>query len=150
MKIVDRDVAVRGTVRKRPFKLIKVDSDGAQTEAELLENTGFKVYLISSLKGVQDGTIQPDENGNYSPEQFRGYDFAEETTALDYSEDSNGVPMEEIFTDSKGYAQSKELAYGKYVVIESTVPENYSPIDPFIVTINEDSREPQQWRGFFY
>ena len=56
--------------------------------------------------------------------------------------------MEEIFTDSKGYAQSKELAYGKYVVIESTVPENYSPIDPFIVTINEDSREPQQWRVF--
>lgn len=148
VKIVHRDVTVHETVKKQPFQLIKVGSDGEQTEADLLESAGFKIYLISSLKGVQDGTIQPDENGNYSPEQFRGYDFAEETTALDYSEDSNGVPMEEIFTDSKGYAQSKELAYGKYVVIESTVPENYSPIDPFIVTINEDSREPQQWRVF--
>lgn len=148
VKIVHRDVTVHETVKKQAFQLIKVGSDGEQTEADLLESAGFKIYLISSLKGVQDGTIQPDKNGNYSPEQFRDYDFSEETTALDYSEDSNGVPMEEIFTDSKGYAQSKELAYGKYVVIESTVPENYNPIDPFIVTINEDSREPQQWRVF--
>lgn len=148
VKIVHRDVTVHETVKKQAFQLIKVGSDGEQTEADLLEKAGFKIYLISSLKGVQDGTIKPDENGNYSPEQFRDYDFTDETTALDYSEDSNGVPMEELFTDNKGYAQSKELAYGQYVVIESTVPENYNPIDPFIVTINEDSREPQQWRVF--
>ena len=148
VKIVHRDVTVHETVKKQAFQLIKVGSDGEQTEADLLEKAGFKIYLISSLKGVQDGTIKPDENGNYSPEQFRDYDFTDETTALDYSEDSSGVPMEELFTDNKGYAQSKELAYGQYVVIESTVPENYTPIDPFIVTINEDSREPQQWRVF--
>lgn len=56
--------------------------------------------------------------------------------------------MPELFTDEKGYAVSNELAYGKYVVIESTTPENYNRIDPFIVTINEDKREPQQWRVF--
>lgn len=148
VKIVHRDVTVKETVKKQAFQLIKVGSDGEQTEADLLEKAGFKVYLISSLKGVKDGSIKPNEQGKYSPEQFRDYDFSDESTAIDYSEDSNGENMPEIFTDEKGYAKSRELAYGTYVVVESTVPENYAPIDPFIVTINEDSREPQQWRVF--
>ena len=148
VKIVHREVTVNETVKKQPFQLIKVGSDGEQTEADLLKGAGFKIYLIRSLKGVKAGDIKPDGNGNYSPEQFRGYDFSEETTALDYSEDSKGIPMPELFTDEKGYAVSNELAYGKYVVIESTTPENYNRIDPFIVTINEDKREPQQWRVF--
>ncbi|MDD3362688.1 MAG: SpaA isopeptide-forming pilin-related protein [Hespellia sp.] len=148
VKIVHRDVTVHEIVKKQAFQMIKVGSDGEQTEADLLEKAGFKIYLISSLKGVKEGTIKPDANGNYLPEQFRTYDFTEDTTALDYSEDSNGIPMPELFTDSKGYAVSRELAYGKYVVIESTVPANYNPIDPFIVNINEDSRKPQQWRVF--
>ena len=148
VKIVHREVTVNETVKKQPFQLIKVGSDGEQTEADLLKGAGFKIYLIRSLKGVKAGDIKPDGNGNYSPEQFRGYDFSKETTALDYSEDSKGIPMPELFTDEKGYAVSNELAYGKYVVIESTTPENYNRIDPFIVTINEDKREPQQWRVF--
>lgn len=148
VKIVHRDVTVRELVKKQAFELIKVGSDGEQTEADLLKGAGFKIYLISELKGIKDGSIKPDAQGNYSPEQFRSYDFSGENTAMDYSEDSNGERMPEIFTDEKGYAKSRELAYGKYVVIESTVPDNYKPIDPFLVTINEDNREPQQWRVF--
>lgn len=148
VSIVHRDVTVNETVKKQPFQLIKVGSDGEQTEADLLQKAGFKVYLISSLKGVQDGSIKPDANGNYSPVQFKDYDFTNETTALDYSENNEGVPMEELFTDEKGHAVSKELAYGKYVVVETTVPADYVAIDPFIVTINDDSSEPQQWRVF--
>lgn len=148
VKIVHRDVTVHETVKKQAFELIKVGSDGEQTEAELLEGAGFKVYHIQSLKGVKDGSIKPNEQGKFSPEQFRDYDFSKETTAMDYSEDSHGKPMPEFFTDKKGYAVSRELAYGTYVVIESTVPKNFNRIDPFIVTINEDNREPQQWRVF--
>lgn len=148
VKIVHRDVTVQETVKKQPFQLIKVGSDGEQTEADLLEKAGFKVYLISSLKGVKNGTIKPNDQGKFNPEQFRNYDFSEEATAIDYSENSNGENMPEIFTDEKGYAISRELAFGTYVVVESTVPENYNRIDPFIVTINDDNREPQQWRVF--
>ena len=147
VKIVHRDVTVQETVKKQPFQMIKVGSDKEQTEATLLQ-AGFKIYLISSLKGVKNGTIKPDDNGNYTPEQFRTYDFSEDTTALDYSVDSHGTPIPELFTDEKGNAISPDLAYGKYVVIETTTPEDYSPIDPFIVSINEDNREPQQWRVF--
>lgn len=148
VKIVHREVEVSETVKKQSFQLIKTGQDGEQTEADLLQGAGFKVYLISSLEGIKDGSIKPDDSGSYSAEQFRTYDFTDETTALDYSGNNEGVPMPEFFTDENGYARSGELAYGEYIVIESTVPENYSPIDPFIVTIHEDSREPQQWRIF--
>lgn len=53
-----------------------------------------------------------------------------------------------MFTDKKGYLCSPELPYGKYVCIESTIPENVEGIQPFLVTIDEDSREPQTWRVF--
>ena len=38
--------------------------------------------------------------------------------------------------------------YGLYVVEESTVPENLKAIDPFLVKVDEDSREPMVWRIF--
>ena len=43
---------------------------------------------------------------------------------------------------------SPELPYGLYVVEESTVPENLKAIDPFLVKVDEDSREPMVWRVF--
>ena len=65
---------------------------------------------------------------------------------MDYSRRQEGERIGEIYSDREGNVTSPELAYGKYVVIESTVPENMEPIDPFIVTIEEDSRTPQTQR----
>ena len=62
--------------------------------------------------------------------------------------DGKAVPVPELITDKKGYALSPELAYGLYVVEESTVPENLKAIDPFLVKVDEDSREPMVWRIF--
>ena len=58
------------------------------------------------------------------------------------------VPVPELITDTKGYAVSPELPYGSYVVVESTTPENLKTIDPFVVNVENDSREPMQWRVF--
>ena len=41
---------------------------------------------------------------------------------------------------------SPELPFGEYVVIETTVPDGYIQADPFIVTIDDDSREAQPCR----
>ena len=51
-----------------------------------------------------------------------------------------------LTSDEKGYACSKELPYGRYIVKETRVPENYYPVDDFFIDIDEDSREPQTWR----
>jgi len=51
-----------------------------------------------------------------------------------------------LTTDDKGYALSKELPYGVYLVKETKVPKDLYKTDDFTVTIEGDSREPQTWR----
>lgn len=145
--IVHRNVTVKETVKKQAFELIKISEDGNQTETELLEGAGFKVFLIQDLKGVKDGSLKPSEGNAFKAEDFIGYDYSEDETAH-YYENGKKVSVEELFTDKKGFVRSPELPYGKYVVFESTTPENLQTINPFLVTITEDSREPQPWRIF--
>lgn len=53
IQIVHRDITVKETVKKQAFQLIKISEDGEQTETELVEGAGFKVFLISELSGVR-------------------------------------------------------------------------------------------------
>ncbi|MBM6801850.1 hypothetical protein H6B07_04045 [Mediterraneibacter glycyrrhizinilyticus] len=147
VEIVRRDVTVTETVKKQAFQLIKISEDGDQTETDLLEGVGFKVYLISALSGVKDGTLKPSNGTAYTAEDFIGYDFSGEECAS-YYENGEKIVTEEMFSDKNGYVLSPELPYGDYVVVESTVPEDMNGINPFLVTIDEDSREPQPWRVF--
>lgn len=147
VEIVQKNVTVLETIKKQAFQLIKISDDGSQTETELLEGAGFKVYLISELSKVKDGTLKPDNGTEFVPQDFIGYDFSKEETAS-YYQNGEKIQTEEMFTDKKGYLCSPELPYGKYVCIESTIPENMEEIQPFLVTIDEDSREPQVWRVF--
>ncbi len=141
-----REATVIEQIKKQAFNITKVSSNSSTTELRPLQNAGFKIFLIKDLEGVKNGTIKPSNNGRYTEEDFIGYDFSGEQTALDYSRTPEGERIGEIFTNAKGDATSPELAYGKYVVIESTVPEDMYPVDPFIVSIEEDSRIPQKQR----
>lgn len=51
-----------------------------------------------------------------------------------------------LVTDDKGYAVSKELPFGKYLVKETKVPKDLHKTEDFVVDITEDSRVPQAWR----
>lgn len=51
-----------------------------------------------------------------------------------------------LTTDEKGYARSKELPYGIYLVKETKVPSELYKTEDFEVVVTEDSREPQVWR----
>lgn len=145
--IVHRNVTVKEKVEKQAFELIKISEDGEQTETDLIEGAGFQVYLVSQLKGVKDGSLKPSNGSSFTPEDFVGYDYSQDETAS-YYENGKKIFVEELFTDKKGYLCSPELPYGKYVVFESTTPENLQTVKPFLVTIDKDSREPQPWRIF--
>ncbi len=43
---VTRDLTVQEQVKKQAFQLIKISEDGDQTETDLVEGAGFKVYLV--------------------------------------------------------------------------------------------------------
>lgn len=147
IEIVHRNVVVKEKVKKQAFELIKISEDGDQTETDVIKGAGFKIYLISELKGVKDGSLKPSSGTEFSAEDFIGYDYSKEETAH-YYENGKKVSVEEMFTDEKGYLKSPELPYGKYVVFESTTPDKLQTINPFLVTIKEDSRDPQPWRIF--
>jgi len=140
--------AIKDQVIKQAFELIKISTDGSTGEVELLENAGFSIYLISDLSAVKDGALTPSNGSTWTAADFASYDFSNETTAIDYSSNSAGTTIPELFTDSKGYLLSPELAYGSYVIVETTTPADTLTIQPFLVTVSEDSRTPQTWRVF--
>lgn len=136
----EQRVISKETIKKQSFQLTKLSLTDESTMADPLEGAGFKIYLIKELSKVKDGTIVPDANGNYNPEEFRTIDFTKEQTALSFTNNANGERIPELFSNEDGILVSPELAYGKYVIVESTTPSNVKTIHPFIVEIQEDSR----------
>ena len=101
------------TVKKQPFEIIKVSTDGDDTETDYVEGAEFTVKLQSEIDKV-------------------GWDVAK--------------VYDTLVTDEKGYACSKELPYGTYLVKETKVPHNLYKTDDFTVEVTEDSRTPQRYR----
>lgn len=124
-KVIEQTAISNEQVIKQPFQVIKAANNG-KTDADLLEGAGFTAYLKSSLKVNEDGS----------------YDFSSADPVV-LTEDGST----EMFTDEKGYACSIPLPYGTYVVRETTTPQNFKPVDDFIVEISENHPdEPQVWR----
>ena len=123
--VVEVSVAVKETVMKQPFEIIKAANNG-KTDADLIEGAGFTAWLVSSLSVNADGS----------------YDY---TSAEPVAIGADGET--EIFTDARGHAVTAPLPYGTYIVRETTTPKNYAPVDDFIVTISENLPDtPQVWR----
>lgn len=104
---------VTETVKKQPFEIIKVSTDGDNNEMEKIAGAEFTVKLKSDIA-------------------VDGWDAAK--------------TYDVFTTDDKGYARSKELPYGTYLVKETKVPSELYKTDDFEVVVTEDSREPQVWK----
>jgi len=117
---IRQNIVVSDDVKKQAFQLIKY-YEGRNDEEIYLEGAGFSAWLISDLS--------TDENGEYIVEGCEPYPIGKD----------GGI---EIFTDKNGYACSKEIPYGTYLVRETTVPEGFLPIEDIIITISEDSDIP--------
>ncbi|WP_343082716.1 SpaA isopeptide-forming pilin-related protein [Blautia producta] len=145
--VVAKTVTVYEQVQKQAFQIIKVSEDGSQTETDLVKGAEFTVYLISELSKVKNGSLKPSNGSSYIAEDFTAYDFTGEKPAVTY-ENGKAVNVPVLVTDAKGYAKSVELPYGSYICVETKTPANLKQVNPFLVTVDQDSREPQQWRIF--
>ena len=172
VEIVTGQTIVDEQVKKRAFQLQKLEGESLDEQYELA-GAGFEVYLISDL-GI-DVTDKSDEvllreiMEKY-PDYENGLD--DDARAKLYENDSNEISkynaiqaavggsglteigtnryqLNEIFTNSAGRLTSPELPYGTYVVVETTVPKNtLIDIKPFIVRVEEDSRDVMYQRYF--
>lgn len=123
VKIVTKKLTVKERVKSQAFQIIKVSSD-ENGEAELLKGVEF---TIKSQKDI-------DKYGSWE----------KAPVALN----ANGETAAVLVTDSKGYAISDKMPFGRYVVRETKVPDDKYKVPDFTVQITEDSNEPQTWRVF--
>lgn len=115
-------------VKKQAFQIIKVSSDGeSNNNVDTLAGAEFTYILKEYVDehGSFDKALKEIKAGN---------------TTIKSSEWGTMV------TDKKGYAISKELPYGTYIVSETVVPDEHFKADDFTVTVSEDDRDPQTWR----
>lgn len=83
------------------------------------------------------GSLPQDQN-SYHP-----YNINEEMVK-NYASSTQGSYIGELKSNGDGYIRSPELAYGEYIVIETTVPKNLETAKPFYINVQNDSRAVQK------
>lgn len=111
-------------------------------------NLSVKRNVVETVKKQAFEIIKVSTDGSDAETDY--VEGAEFTVKLQSEIDEKGwdaaATYDVLATDKNGYACSKELPYGTYLVKETKVPEDLYKTDDFQVVINEDSREPQEWR----
>lgn len=132
---VTKDTYILNDEQAKVSELLKgkQNSDGTYFLTDLIEYY-YGIYYTEDSKDTLPG----------NEEVYHPYNLENEQLVLDYSNTELGTHIEEIMTDNKGYLKSPELAYGEYIVIETSVPREQQVASSFIVKIEEDNREAQQ------
>ena len=113
----------------------KANKNGTYKIGDLV-NYYYKIqYIEETMKLLGQGK-----------EAYYPYDLKGETRVKDYSNSQEGETTPEIISNNSGYVKSPKLAYGEYIVIETSVPHNKEAIVPFTITIETNDNEAQSLR----
>lgn len=129
---IENERTIPNSPMKQPFELTKIaaDIDGEHP----LAGAGFTACRTDALTEVP-AEYQPAEGEVIVSDDSGKFYIWDETKAVILTEDGKT----EMFTDEEGYARSIPLEYGTYIVKETTVPEDYLPVEEFTVHITENS-----------
>lgn len=121
VQVVTKKQTVKERVKAQAFSIIKI-SDNGSGEADKLAGVEFTVKAKKDIEAYGSWEKAP------------------------VAKNAQGKTAAILVTDKNGYALSEELPYGQYVVRETKVPDDHYKVPDFIVTVSEDSRNPQAWR----
>ena len=133
---VENARTIPNTKKSQPFELIKL-AEGKNNSTYPLANAGFSACPVNSLTLVADDYKAADGEIIVKDDTGKAYIWDAKKAVMLTADGST-----ELFTDENGYAKSVPLAYGKYIVRETTVPKNFHPVEAFTVNITENSDEP--------
>ncbi len=112
-----------------------------------------------------ESIIAAYKNANYDNDNPK-YDFSGEVTATTFEKDASDITgynatlengtngtgegwiatgntneyrLGEVFTNADGILRVNNLTYGQYLVVETTTPADVFTVDPFIVTVDDNS-----------
>ena len=81
-----------------------------------------------------------------SEHAYHPYNLNGEKLVINYANSQEGTEITEIITGADGYLKTPELAYGEYILIETSVPHNKEAAKPVLIKITGDSRSSQSLR----
>ena len=121
--------------KRDPYITVKQQEDGNYKLMDLIDY----YYKRDYKEGEEEE--QPSENGVYHPYKLEG-----EEKVKNYENGEEGQEIEELKTGKDGKVRSPKLAYGEYIILETSVPVEKQTARPFIVTIEENKEEAQKIR----
>ena len=99
------------------------------TVVETVKKQAFEIIKVST------------DGASIETDYVKGAEFTVKLQSdIDKNEWDNAKTHDVLVTDEKGYALSKELPYGTYLVKETKVPKDLYKTKDFTVTVTEDSR----------
>lgn len=149
-RIKDLSIVKEGKITRKTKTTYYLNDETAKNDERLegKENSDG-TYNIEDLIEYYYAIYYTEENKDTLPgndKVYHPYTLSEEKYVIDYSESPEGKEITERVTDENGYLVSPELAYGEYIIIETSVPRAQEAAKSFVIKVEEDSREPQKLR----
>ena len=167
MSHTDRDVWI--ALQNAGFTIYQISALSIVTDGKVTKNQDG-TYTLNDEQAKKDTLITDKEkdNGTYEIEDLVEYYYKIKNTGedkdqipqdehsyfmyqgmdnakvKDYKTTPLGITIEEIKSNTEGYIGSPELAYGEYIIIETSTPKNLEIAKPFFIEVKEDNREFQQ------
>lgn len=121
--------------KKDPALTQKANTDGTY-QIEVLIDYYYRISLRE--ENIEE---LPGNETVYNP-----YRLTKEKYVMNYEKTPQGEAISELITDENGYIETPRLAYGEYIVVETSVPREQQIAQPFSVQIEEDNNVAQKLR----
>lgn len=145
--IKDLNIVKSGKISKNTDGSYTLNDEIAKKDERITKKANSKGnYKIGDLVDYYYKILYTEENMKQLPQgekAYYPYDLTGEERVKNYADSQEGQEVPELITGSNGYLKSPELAYGEYIVIETSVPHNKEAVVPFTITVETDSREAQ-------
>ncbi len=146
-QIKDLSIVKTGKITKNEDGTYTLNDEVAKQEEGLTNKANIDgSYNIGVLVDYYYKINYKEENMKQLPQSenaYHPYNLSKEEKVKNYGNKAEGEEIEEIISNAGGYLKSPELAYGEYIVIETSVPHNKEAVTPITIKVNIDSRELQ-------
>lgn len=151
--VIKRTVTSKERVKKQKIRCFKLTGDNKETDLEWMEGAGFSIYSVEEVEkkeGLEAGTytgLDDEELVQTIIDTYRDKDSLDYSpmkrfpTALVYSEGGKAKRIPELYSDESGILETAPLPYGRYLLVETTMPKGKAAAAPKIITVDSDAKD---------
>ena len=122
-------------VKKQSLSFYKVTGSDKESSYEAVEGAKFSIFLVSDLEDGRYAALSDAELPQAIMDTYR------DSETLDFEVMKNLSSVAEITSNSRGVVTTPALPYGRYLIVETTTPENKIATRPFVVNVTGDDTD---------